>query len=1324
MTVPCHCYQPIRLLLLCCLLLAPTLATALNCATPGKDGAGGSLSGVVNTYYPAAGFGTLAAGSTSLNLGSPAGTGISITTGDLLLIIQMQHADINSTDTDSYGDGVAGGNASGYTSLQAGAYEFVVATSNLVAGSVNIQGTGAGNGLINSYIRSTAGTQGQRTYQIIRVPQYTTASLSSGLTALPWNGSVGGVLALDIQNNLTLTGTVDLSARGFRGGGSIQRGNSGGSTTEYRTTAATNRNSSKGEGIAGTPRYVYSNINGWLDNGGTDGYPNGDFAMGAPGNAGGGGVDINGTNHNPGGGGGGNGGVGGRGGFTWNSSPTNGSNVGGFGGATVTAAANRIILGGGGGAGSRNDSAGPDGSGGAGGGLVLVRTDTISGAGTITVNGGNGLSSLNEGGGGGGAGGSVLFFAETSGSLAGLTINARGGNGGLAWPAQAGTNNAHGPGAGGGGGAVLTSTGGAAINASGGINGTTTTGALAYGATAGGSGTTSTITATGIPGIVGGASCQLLISGTVFDDVNYGGNAGRDYATANASATGSGFASGAIRSANSRVELYDASGNYLTTQNTNGTGQYSFLRKPGSYQLRVVNNTVNAVRGGTGLFPVQTFRSEAPAGTVVAITNEIGGASPADTDAGNNSSSTIAALNAVAGQTVQTLSPVVTTTNDLAALDFGFNFSTIVNTNDSGQGSLRQFITHANALGNANLDQDSNGTIDPAAGVESSIFMVPATLLSSGVASITLASQLPSISSAFTHIDGRTQSSNTTTSTGDTNNNTLGTITSVGTGSTPLNGIPAPEVEIVDGASIANGLTINASNTLVRGIAIYGFGSNSNNNGNIDINTASSNIDITETVIGSTSTSFSSPPAINYTGISIGAGADVSIQNSLIGFHNRAAIYTNNNAITLSINGSEIRNANQATTGLGAIDLNSISTFSMSNSLVSNNRSSAVELNSQQGLATIIGNTIQDNGSGGDRTAGLLMRSTTGSSLIEGNVITGNTGNGILVATANPGTLVTENAIYNNGQLGIDLQPGRTPINGSSPYVTQNDNGDGDSGSNDLLNFPVISSARVMGGNLVLAGFAPAGSSIEWFVSDGGSNPNPNPFSIDFGEGQTYLATTVEGSGADLDNTTGSYTGDSCAIASCTENRFRFSIPLPAGVSIGTLITATASDGVSTSEFSGNYSVIGFPGLSVNKSVAVESDGFSSAGFGKAIPGATMVYTITITNSGDGDVDADSLVITDQVPANTTFINLPFDGSTNSPVKFTAGASGVTVTFDPSDEANDDVDFATDGVPTWNAASTDTPITHFRVRPQGAMAFDPNPAVNPGFTLQFKVTVN
>ncbi|HEY9035674.1 MAG TPA: right-handed parallel beta-helix repeat-containing protein [Pseudomonadales bacterium] len=1324
--IPRSRWRRIAKSLLLAALLCPTLALALNCATPGKDGAGGSLTGVVNTYYPAAAIGTVTAGSTTLNVGTAAGAGVSILTGDLLLIIQMQYADINSTNTDSYGDGVAGGNASGYTTLQAGAYEYVVATSNLTAGSVNIRGLGTGNGLINNYVRAAAsGTQGQRTYQVIRVPQYTTAALSSGLTALPWNGSVGGVLALDIQNNLALAGTVDLSARGFRGGGSIQRGNSGGSTTEYRTTAATNRNSSKGEGISGTPRYVYSNINGWLDNGGTDGYPNGDFAMGAPGNAGGGGVDITSTNHNPGGGGGGNGGVGGRGGYTWNNSATNGSNVGGFGGATVTAAANRVILGGGGGAGSRNDTAGPDGSGGAGGGLVLIRTDTISGAGTITVNGGDGRDSLNEGGGGGGAGGSVQFFAETSASLAGLSLNARGGNGGLAWPAQAGAINAHGPGAGGGGGAILTSTGGATANASGGINGTTTTGALAYGATAGGNGTTGTITAAGIPGIVGGASCRLLIGGTVFDDVNYGGNAGRDYATANASATGSGFASGAIRSAGTRIELYDASGNYLTTQNTNGTGQYSFSQKPGSYQLRVVNDTVNSVRG-TGVIPVQTFRSAAPAGTVTAITTEIGGASPADVDAGNNSSSTIAALNAVAGQAVQTLSTVMTTSNDLSTLDFGFNFDTIVNVNDSGQGSLRQFIEHANALPNTNLNQASNGSIDAAAGVESSIFMVPTSLLSSGVASITLASQLPGITGNFTHIDGRTQTTNTTTSTGNTNSGTLGTITTVGTGSTPLSGVAAPEVEIVDGTGIANGIIIDADNVTLRNIAIYGFGNNNNGTADIAFDNPATNAQLREAVVGTSATSFSTPATTSNTGISMTGGSNVTITNSLLGFMDRAALFTNDNATTLNISGSEIRGANQTVLNQGALDINRISNFTATNNLITDNRGAGVEFNIVQGTANIIGNTIQNNGSGGGRTSGLLMRSTNGTSLIQNNVITGNADNGILVATSNPGTLITQNSTYNNGQLGIDLQPNRNPINGSSPYVTQNDNGDGDNGSNDLLNFPVINSASIMGSTLILTGYSQPGVSMEWFIADGGTNPDPNPFSINFGEGQTYLVTTVEGSGADLDNTTGSYSGDSCAAASCTANKFRFSIPLPGGVSLGTLITVTASDGTSTSEFSGVYSVIGRPDLSVVKSVSVESDNYSAAGFAKAIPGAVMVYTITLINSGDGDVDNDSLVITDQIPANVTFVSTPFDGTTNSPVKFTDGAyaSGVSVTFDPSDEANDDIDFAIDNVPTWNADSTDTPITYIRIRPQGTMTFDSNPANNPSFTLQFKVTVN
>ncbi len=35
---------------------------------------------------------------------------------------------------------------------------------------------------------------------------------------------------------------------------------------------------------------------------------------------------------------------------------------------------------------------------------------------------------------------------------------------------------------------------------------------------------------------------------------------------------------------------------------------------------------------------------------------------------------------------------------DVSGVDFGFNFDVIVNTNDAGQGTLRQFILNSNLL--------------------------------------------------------------------------------------------------------------------------------------------------------------------------------------------------------------------------------------------------------------------------------------------------------------------------------------------------------------------------------------------------------------------------------------------------------------------------------------------------------------------------------------------------------------------------------------------------------------------------------------------------
>lgn len=524
-----------------------TVAQPLVCATAGKDGAGGTLTGVVNAYYPpGAGVGTLSAGvnPAQVVLGAAAANGAQtpIAAGDLLLIIQMQDATINPANTGVYGDGVPGDPGYGATNLgSSGLFEFVTATSAVpvTGGTLTFTGTGANASLLNTYVNAAATpatnpTAGQATFQVIRVPQYTSATLSSGLTAMPWNGATGGVLALDVASQLTLGGTVALDAQGFRGGaGEIYTAAKTPPTplaTDYVTLSTQTTNGSKGEGIAGTPKFVANATLTAATNTGNEGYPSGSFARGAPGNAAGGATDADPTvnDQNDGGGGGANGGNGGNGGFAWNSAGL----VGGFGGKAFPATTGAIVMGGGGGAGTTNNGSfwnpstdtggstsntcptpctGINSSGTAGGGIVIIRTGSVVGTGTITSNGQAGLEVENDGGGGGGAGGTVLVFAN-SGGLSGLTANAVGGNGGITWPEQvAGTpfpDNRHGPGAGGGGGVVFTSSMPGSLSVSGGIPGWTTLANDPYGATIGQPGVSTTgFSITETPGTQSGAYC-------------------------------------------------------------------------------------------------------------------------------------------------------------------------------------------------------------------------------------------------------------------------------------------------------------------------------------------------------------------------------------------------------------------------------------------------------------------------------------------------------------------------------------------------------------------------------------------------------------------------------------------------------------------------------------------------------------------------------------------------------------------------------------------------------------------------------------------------
>ena len=84
---------------------------------------------------------------------------------------------------------------------------------------------------------------------------------------------------------------------------------------------------------------------------------------------------------------------------------------------------------------------------------------------------------------------------------------------------------------------------------------------------------------------------------------------------------------------------------------------------------------------------------------------------------------------------------------DVTGVDFGYSFNVVVNVSDTGQGSLRQFLTNANALANAGLAQAGR-----TAGIDNAVFEIPG----AGPHTIALATWLPSITNPIV-LDGTTQ---------------------------------------------------------------------------------------------------------------------------------------------------------------------------------------------------------------------------------------------------------------------------------------------------------------------------------------------------------------------------------------------------------------------------------------------------------------------------------------------------------------------------------------------------------------------------------------
>ena len=684
----------------------------------------------------------------------------------------------------------------------------------------------------------------------------------------------------------------------------------------------------------------------------------------------------------------------------------------------------------------------------------------------------------------------------------------------------------------------------------------------------------------------------------------------------------------------------------------------------------------------------------------------------------------------------------VTQTNgaSVSGLDFGFNFSTIVNTRDINacgptnssypcQGSLRQFIINANALGGeGTLVQAGSGQIDGSTvllpgGFESSIFMIPSGVLSaSGVAVISQTAVLPALSSGSTRIDGTTQTVNV----GDTNGLLLGTGGTVGVDAIPLPFFPGPEVQL---SGAGNVLTVSGNGSAVLGLAL--------NQGYLLLSGTSCLV--RNNLVGMTATGNSGADSSAAFGIEF-SGTNATVRNNFVTVNN-SGIRTQGGGAGSLITLNEVARPtfNHNNTFDGILLVGTVSSIQVTANLTREQRGGGIEVGFGGGAAasniTITNNTVRNNGfaNGGSGAAspeplGMAVYDYAGTNVvISRNIIRDNAGAGVVVMSAN-GTSITRNSFSNNGGLSIDLDTrGIDPNNllGTPQGVTINDTGDLDAGPNSLRNYPVVVSASLIGTELSLAGFARPNSAIELYIAQ--LDPTG------FGEGLTYLGTLTEGSPSDLDATADVYgpaTINGHAQGTDNTNRFSFRITVPGGVAIGTRLTGTSTIGGETSEFGGNVLVTGGPALRVTKTVQIVSDPVNNGTNPKSIPGSVQLYNLRVTNQASGPVDNNAVAIVDPVPANTRLFVGDLGAPASGPVAFINGTpgSGLTWTFTALNSLTDDVDFSNDGGTTWtyvpvpDANGYDATVTTLRLRPKGTMPG--NAGGDPYFELQFRVRVN
>ncbi len=216
------------------------------------------------------------------------------------------------------------------------------------------------------------------------------------------------------------------------------------------------------------------------------------------------------------------------------------------------------------------------------------------------------------------------------------------------------------------------------------------------------------------------------------------------------------------------------------------------------------------------------------------------------------------------------------------------------------------------------------------------------------------------------------------------------------------------------------------------------------------------------------------------------------------------------------------------------------STLAGNGNLISGNDTSGIKFSPGADLNNVVGNVIKQNGDDG------LLFEGGNTIKVDSNQILSNGRDGIRVGSLAGGINITGNQIFSNGALGINLVGGTEDAFGT----TTNDTDDPDFGANLLQNYPVLTLAQrdFSDGTGIVRGTLNSTASKQFRVDIYGALVDASGH----GEGQVLLAS-------------GTVTTDSGG-----DKSFSFTIN---SLTVGQIVTATATATGCTSEFSANRTV-------------------------------------------------------------------------------------------------------------------------------------------------------